>query len=317
MKLAEVWERVRGVRLLPLAIGIALITATFPLRTIRWRYLLRLEGETLPFVPLWHATAIGFMAINLLPARAGEFARAYAARQLTGTRFTTAFASIAVERVLDGVTLVALMVVAIWSGGFRTDTPLGAATLGEIASGAAVLFVSVLVLFSLAVHRPAPALRLTRTLSRKLLPVKWANRLIDAAEGLLSGMDALRSPSRIAAVTFWSLMVWLTGWASFVFAFAAFDIDVPWSAALLLQSLVAFGVAVQFSPGFFGQYEAMIRLTLALYAVSTEKAVSLAFGFHLGAFVPITLLGLYSLSRAHLHLADLKKGGRTGTEGDE
>ena len=87
--------------------------------------------------------------------------------------------------------------------------------------------------------------------------------------------------------------------------FLAFGIEVPWSAALLLQSFLAFGVAVQFSPGFFGQFEAICRATLALYAVGTGPAVSFAFGFHLGGFVPITLLGLWSLSRAHLHLADL------------
>ena len=88
----------------------------------------------------------------------------------------------------------------------------------------------------------------------------------------------------------------------------------PWSAALLLQSLLAFGVAVQFSPGFFGQFEAICRVTLVLYAVGTGPAVSFAFGFHLGGFIPITLLGLWSLSRAHLHLADLT-GGEDSADG--
>ena len=53
--------------------AIALATATFPLRTIRWRVILRdAGGVRFPFRPLWQATAVGFMANNLLPARAGE-----------------------------------------------------------------------------------------------------------------------------------------------------------------------------------------------------------------------------------------------------
>jgi uncharacterized protein (TIRG00374 family) len=319
VRLAEVWDNLRGVRLVQLASAVGLATLTFPLRTIRWQYLLRLEGATLPFVPLWHATAIGFMATNLLPWRAGEFARAFAARQLTGSRFTTAFASIAVERVLDGITLVALLAIAIWFGGFGVGTSVGTVTLGEVAQAAAAMFGLLLVVSVVMVHWPKPTLAVTRAISRRLLPAKWSEALVRAAEGLLSGLDALRSPRRFAAVIVWSLAIWLTGAASFWFALLAFSVDVPWSAPVLLQSLLAFGIAVQLSPGFFGQWEAVSRLTLSLYGVNVGQAVSFAIGFHLAGFFPITALGMWSLSRAHLHLVDLRKrnGGISEIEGRE
>ncbi|UCG86440.1 MAG: flippase-like domain-containing protein [Gemmatimonadota bacterium] len=308
VSLVEVWDNMRHVQVLPFVAALTLATLTFPLRTIRWQYLLRLEGATLPFVPLWHATAIGFTATNLLPARAGEFARAYAARRMTGARFSTAFASIAVERVLDGITLVALLVIGIWAGGFGAGTSIGPnLTLGDVARASGVLFFVLLVVALLAVHWPSTALRLTRSFTNRVLPDKWSLRLTEVVEGLVSGLDALRSPSRFGAVLLWSLVVWLTGAASFWMALRAFGIETPWSATLLLQSLLAFGVAVQFSPGFFGQWEAICRITLGLYGVAAGSAVSFAFGFHLGGFFPITLLGMWSLSRAHLHLADLRR----------
>jgi hypothetical protein len=200
VSLAEVWQRVRGVRLLPLFATLVLATAQFPLRTIRWRYLLRLEGETLPFTPLWHATAIGFMANNLLPARAGEFARAYAAHRLTAVRFSTAFASIAVERVLDGITLVALLTVAISAGGFAAGTAVGSVTLGGVARGAGMFFGGLLVVALALVHWPAPALRFAHRVSHLVLPTRWANRLLQILEGMLSGLDALRRPGQFAIV---------------------------------------------------------------------------------------------------------------------
>jgi uncharacterized protein (TIRG00374 family) len=306
VSLSELWEHISGVRIVLFLLAVGVATLTFPLRTVRWQYLLRLEGETLPFVPLWHATAIGFMATNLLPARAGEFARAYAARRLTGAPFSTAFASIAVERMVDGITLVILLVVGTWAGGFGVDTTIGAVTLGQIARTASVTFFGILVIAIVVVQRPERALAMTRTVAQALLPHRWADRTIHFAQGLLSGLEALRSPKRLLAVLFWSLVVWLTAAASLWIAFLAFSIDVPWSAAIMLQSLLAFGVAVQFSPGFFGQWEVVCRYALALYGVPAGPAVSYAFGFHLGGFIPITLLGMWSLSRAHLHLTDLK-----------
>ena len=48
-------------------------------------------------------------------------------------------------------------------------------------------------------------------------------------------------------------------------------------------------------------------MSLALYGIDASLAVSYAVGYHLGTFVPITLLGLWSLGRARLHLADLRE----------
>ncbi len=246
------------------------------------------------------------MATNLLPARAGEFARAYAAKRLTGTRFSAAFGSIAVERVFDGITLVAFLAVAMWAGGFGGDTAVGTLTLGTVGKLAAAAF-SVALIFAAAIVRwPQPALRTTSSVTMRVLPEKWSRASVEALEGVLAGLDSLRSPRRFLAVAFWSIAVWVASAASFWVGFLAFGIEIPWSAALMLQSLLAFGVAVQFSPGFFGQFEAICRLALALYAVGAGPAVSFAIGFHLGGFVPITLMGLWSLSRAHLHLADLR-----------
>src|SRR5204862_522728 len=80
-----------------------------------------LAGRPLPLAAVWDAVAIGFMANNLLPARAGEFARAWVASRNTPVRFTTALGSIGVERVFDGLTMLGLMAVAIAAPSFPRD----------------------------------------------------------------------------------------------------------------------------------------------------------------------------------------------------
>ena len=158
-----------------------------------------------------------------------------------------------------------------------------------------------------------PALRATRKVLTRILPHALAEKAVTVAEGLLAGLDVLRSPARFLAVAGWSLAVWCAYAASFWLCFEAFRMDVPWTATFLLQALIAFGVAVPSSPGYFGPFEAMTRATLALYGIDASQAVSYAVAIHIGSFIPISLLGLWSLSRSSLHLADLRNGASVGT----
>lgn len=306
----EVADRIRDAAPVPLLLSVIAATLTFPLRTIRWRYLLRLEGATLPFTPLWHATAIGFMANNVLPARAGEVVRAYAARKLTGVRFSTAFASVAVERMLDGIVLVGMLVVAAFAGGFSADTTVGGVTVGQVAVWAGAVFGGLLLVALVVVQRPALMVRLARRIFGVVLPSALADRMGVILEGLVAGLDALGTPSRAFAAFFWSVVVWSTYAVSFWFGFVAFDVAAPWSATLMLQALIAFGVALPSAPGFFGIFEGVSRAALALYGVAAGQAVSFAIGYHVATFIPITLLGLWSLWATSLRLAELRGGER-------
>jgi len=278
--------------------AVVLATATFPIRTIRWLLILRDgDGRRLPWRPLWHATAIGFMANNLLPARAGEVARAYVARRQLPVRFTTAFASIGVERVFDALVMLALMALAIAAPSFPAHTSVGGRSLSGLAVGAAALFGGLLVLALIVVHRPAPWLSLIGRLSRRL--AHWA-------DGIIAGLAVLKHPGRFAAVVLWSLVLWLVNAAAFAVCFRAFGLTIPLEAALLLQGIIGFGVAVPSTPGFVGVFEAATRITLAIYGVDATLAVSYALTYHITTFLPITLLGLWSLSRLHLRLGELR-----------
>jgi glycosyltransferase 2 family protein len=288
-------------------VAIALATASFPLRTARWRVILRdADGRPFPWTPLWHATAVGFMANNLLPARAGEFARAYIANRQVPVQFTTALASIGVERLFDGLVMLALLAAAIAAPSFPGGATIGGTALSHIAAWAAALFGTMLLVALLVVYRPAPWLRVaTRTL-HAILPARHAERFTRLAEGVVAGLAVLKSPERFARVVVWSLVLWVVNGLSFAVCFRAFGLPVPWEGAFLLQGLIGFGVAVPSSPGFFGPFEAVTRFTLGLYAIGADQAVSYAVAYHIGGFIPITLLGLYSLSRTHVRLAELR-----------
>ena len=71
------------------------------------------------------------MINNVVPARAGEFARAYAlSRETRAVSFTSAFTSIALDRVFDALIVFALMFGAMLAPGF----PAGATIAGRPAT---------------------------------------------------------------------------------------------------------------------------------------------------------------------------------------
>jgi uncharacterized protein (TIRG00374 family) len=302
----EVWAHAQHANGFLLLLTVVVATATFPVRTIRWRLILRdVDGHRLPWLPLWHATTIGFMANNLLPARAGEVARAYVVSRQLPVRFSTALASLGVERVFDGLVMLGLMAVAIAAPSFPAHAVVGGRSVSAITTSAAILFGALLVLALVVVHRPAPWLKLFERIVHRLLPSRLAERLILGAEGIVAGLVVLKSPGRFAGVVFWSLILWIKNAAAFAICFRAFGLDIPLEAALLLQGIIGFGVALPSSPSGVGIFEAATLVTLQLYGVDSSLAVSYALTYHLTTFLPITLLGLWSLSRLHMGLREL------------
>jgi uncharacterized protein (TIRG00374 family) len=111
----------------------------------------------------------------------------------------------------------------------------------------------------------------------------------------------------------WAFALWLVNALAFWLAFLAVGIDVPFTAALFVQGLVAIAVAAPSAPGFFGVFEVSAVAGLALYRVPSDLAVSWALGFHILTFLPITLIGLFYFGQIGLHFRDL--GRATQREG--
>jgi glycosyltransferase 2 family protein len=307
--LEEVVRHIRNADPWPLALGVVLATLTFPMRLVRWRLLLRSEtGAPLPARPLWHAIAIGFMANNLLPFRAGELVRTFAATKLSGARFTAAMSSIAVERVFDGLACVGLLGVGLLTSDLPPGVVVGGVSLARAAQIAGVISIVALAVAGAVVAFPTAA----EALIRRLLPARrLTDRLVSIIEGLRHGLASLRSPALLARVSLWSVALWLVNALSFYVCFDAFDIPVGFGGALLLQGVLVIGISVQLTPGYVGQFEAAIVAALTLYGIPNDVASSYAIAYHGATFLPITLAGAWSLARTPVALSDLQDATRS------
>jgi uncharacterized protein (TIRG00374 family) len=304
VKFAEVLAYVGEARLAPILAGVLLATLTFVLRIFRWRLLLRGDdGRRLGALPLWHAIAMGFMANNVLPLRMGEVVRTFAAAKLTGTRFTAVLASIAVERLFDAIAVIGLLAVGLFTAELPQGT-VGGIAVGRIVTGAGLAALAGLALAGLVVAFPLGAERIVRAL---IPSERLAARLITLIEGIRHGLSVLRSPERVIGVVLWSLVVWNVSALSFYVMFRAFGIPANFSVALLMQGLIMFGIALPSTPGYVGAFELPIIAVLTLYDVPPSLAAAYALTYHVTTFLPITLLGAWSVFRTNLGLTAFRK----------
>ena len=300
-------QQLRGANVGLLLLAAVVATAIFPLRAARWVVLLEPIAPELKFMDAWRAVAIGMMINNVLPARAGELARAYAISRETKTDpFTSALASIALDRVFDALIVFALMFGAMLAPGF----PAGATIAGRPATalvgtwGVAIL----LLVFAGAImvaFRPEFVRAVAVRITRAVVP-SWEPKVAVFVEHATAGLAVLRSPSRFARVVLWTIIHWLTNALAFWIAFRAVGITAPFAGALFLQGLIAIGVAIPSSPGFFGPFEAFAKAGLQIYGVPVTLAVTWAVGFHLLSFMPITALGAFYFSRLGLSLREMR-----------
>ena len=286
-------------------------TMLFPLRARRWRVILDPVQPGLPFGQLWRATAIGMMVTNVVPARAGELARAYAlSKEEPRVSFATAFASIAVDRVFDAVVLLLLLFVAMIDPAFPVGTRIANQPVANWAGSGIVFILAVLASLYAIVLFPARIITVFELVVRRVAPRVEA-RGRDALLAFASGLSVLRTPSRFGAVMFWTVAHWLLNGLAFWFGFKAVGLQAPFTAALFVQGIIAIGVAVPAAPGMVGVFEAVAQIALGVYGVGAGLATAWAIGFHVVTFIPITVIGAVYFAKLGLRMDELRSAGES------
>lgn len=303
---AEVVHQLAGADGLLLTAAIVISLSGFYIRAFRWGILLLPLGPPTAFRPRIAAVFIGFAANNVLPARIGEFARAFVLARLTTIPPAAAFGTLVVERLLDGIVLVGLLFAAMAAPGFPGGQAGGGADFRTAATVAGILVVIVTVGLFLVVTAPRRASAIAHFIAR-LLPRRFREKFIETLRSFAAGLVILRNARLFAVSLVLAFGQWTFLALSFLLAFRAFGIDdVPFSGAVFLQSIIGLAVAIPSSPGFFGPFEAAARVGLGLWDVPATQAISFAIGFHIAGFLPVTLIGVYYVWRLNLSWSDVR-----------
>jgi hypothetical protein len=257
------------------------------------------------FGPLWRATAIGMM-VNNVTGRVGELARAYVlAREEPRVPFASGLASLVIDRMFDAIVVLILLFVALLDPHFTTQLSMKGVTVAAMVTGATTVIVVALTVLYFCVFAPRHVESFVSSIARRIVP-SWRERLAAIARTFVGGLHVLRNPRLLASVFAWTLVHWLVHATAMWLGFKAVGIEVPLTAALLVQGLIGVGAALVPTPGFFGIFEAAGRTGLGLYGVSASVAAAWALSYHMITMIPITIIGLWYAGRLGLSLGQLR-----------
>lgn len=311
----QVFRQILAVHVGPLLAGVVVLLSTYMARALRWRVLLLPTGRP-SLHSLFGAIMIGFMSLNLLPFRLGEFIRAYVLGRKEGLSKSAVFATIVVERIFDGFTVlfIGLVSMAWLSLPFSTRN---LAWIKVLAGMGALIYLAALAGVVLIRMKREFILRLVGFFLQwtPWLQVRVKNVIGSFAEGLAS----IHSFRALLKVVFLSLLVWGLSatyyWAvmfSFTAGGASLGSQVGYAGAVFLLAVLALGVMVPAGPAFVGTFE--LACVAALTALGQEGvAPSYALVAHSLQFFTVTLIGIGYLYFQHLSFKEIQAGG--GEEG--
>jgi glycosyltransferase 2 family protein len=315
--LAQVWVEVQDAHWGLLLAAVAVATSGFLIRALRWKLLLHPLRPDTSLGNRFAAVNIGFAANNLLPARVGEFARAWAISRLEPVTVSGALGSLVVERFLDAVAVFSLLAVALLHPSFPTEATVAGRPMGDLVTTLVILLGGLLTVVTALLLLPGLFLRVAETVAR-VLPDRAARLLVDGLRSFLGGLTALQNPRLLVGALLWSFAFWSWNAVSFWLGMHAFGIEESYATALFVQAIIALGVAVPSAPGFFGTFHAAAVVALVeVYGVGESATLAFAFGYHLGGFIPVTVLGLWYAGRMGLSMRDLGHAEETVEEAVE
>jgi uncharacterized protein (TIRG00374 family) len=305
VSVSEVWASIRHGNLWLLLAAVTVATAGFFIRALRWKVLLAPVKADTGLRSRFAAISIGFMANNTLPARMGEFIRAYSFSRMEPVSAGAAFGSLVVERFLDGVVLLLFLVLTALTPSFPAADALSEGWGALVLRAAVITVVVVLAVLIMMAAWPRKLISVAEWMAGHL-PEKMAGPIVRGLETFLDAIAIMRDPKLLFLGFAWTVFFWTWHAMSFWLGMLAFGIDTGFVSAVFVEAVVGFGVAIPAAPGFIGTFHASAKFALSdVYGVAEPDSLAFAFGYHFGGWVPITVIGLWYAWRLGLSLTDV------------
>ena len=295
----QFWQALLSARyeyLLPCILFLLLGLVT---RALRWQVLL--QGQ----VPLRRAFSImnvAYLVNGILPLRMGELGRIYLLTRLPEpVAAPKATATIIVERLLDLLAVLGLMVIALATGPLPSEIQTAGIAAGlMMALGFVLLFI--MVTQRALANRVLDALLSRFTLLARLPLKDWLNQFLD-------GLRPIQQGAAFSQALLWTAISWLFSVIAGYWLMFAFFEQASWATTALFIAAAAFSIAVPAVPGNIGPYEASILL--ALSAMGYEQggsAVAFALTVHAVNVLVHASTGIIGFVQEGVSLGQLSRG---------
>lgn len=303
LRLGEFWDVVKSANYWWIIPGIAVYFVGVWVRAWRWHYLLKPIKE-IPTRTMFPITTIGYMGNNIYPARAGEVLRAVILKRREGVPVSASLATIIVERIFDGVVMLAFVFINLPELAKLTSASGFVGNIQQVALYGTAAFLAALVVFLLAAMFPTVTAKLGQWFIDRVLPARLREKTTGIMHKFLDGLASLRSPLNILMVFVTSVIIWLFETLKYWFVMHAFGFTVSFFALMLMNGIVNLATTIPSAPGYIGTFDAPGIAVLTAYGVPQATAAGYTLTLHAALWIPITLLGAYYLAKEGLKWSD-------------
>lgn len=300
--LGRIWAAARDADYRFLLPYVATLVAIHVVRTIRWGILLEPIAKV-RFARLNAVSAVGFMALMVLPFRLGEFARPYLVAG-EDVRASAAMSTIVVERVADGLFTALLLVAALFS------VPAATAGVAHWRFAGAVVFLAflgVLAFLGIAYRNRALAVRIARAV---VAPVsaRAADRVAGMLDAFIHGLRMVPSRGKVALFVALTAAYWgLNAWGMQLLA-RGFGMSLGLVQSFAVLGVLVVGVMIPAPPGMIGTFQAFTVAGLSIFVpreVVQDRGVAYAFVIWGVQLAQQVALGVFFLFSRHVRIGRL------------
>jgi hypothetical protein len=303
LHLGDFWSALQTANYWWLLPGVGVYFIGVWVRAWRWHYLLG-PIKKISTREMFPITTIGYMGNNIYPARAGEVLRAVILKRKQGVPVSASLATIIVERIFDGVVMLAFVFVNLPELAKLTADSGFVGNIQDVAIYGTLAFFSALVVFLLAAMFPQVTVQAGDWFIQRVVPLRWREKLTGVMHKFLSGLASLRSPLNILMVFITSLIIWLLETLKYWFVMHAFPFEVSFFALMLMNGIVNLATTIPSAPGYIGTFDAPGIAVLSAYGVDQALAAGYTLVLHVALWLPITLLGAWFLAREGIQWSD-------------
>jgi uncharacterized protein (TIRG00374 family) len=266
--------------------AVALLLGAIWLQAVRWRFLLKPQADISP-VRLYPLVFIGHLGNSVLPLRGGDLLRAVVLHRREGVSRAATLGTLVVEHILDGMMLVGLLLVFVFSANTSERLWQVALVSGLVFGGAGSALVAA------AVWRERTERMADLAVSR--LPERWRRKLHRWISSFLAGTRALRSLGVVVVVFLTTAAFWLLVAVVYLIVGEAFHIDEGINTYLLVTAAANLAFSVPLTQGGVGSFEFLVQQALIFTDVDEAVAAAYALVVHAVVLVSMVSAGLVSL----------------------
>ena len=297
LDVSQLWIHFQTVNLLYILAVFVLFIYSVLVRAKRWQELLKPLIE-IPVSPLFSSTMIGYFGNNVLPFRLGELLRGYSLSKECPLKVSSIMGTIILERVLDFAGLL------IFSALFLFSYPMEP----WFKTGFSIISFFLIIAFSMMY-----------LISQKIqVWEKYVNELMSKSQPLLkkiftilfnviNGFSQLGKSSNKAAISFYTVYLWIIYFACAYLVVIAIGIELSWQQVGLLLIATTLSISVPAAPGYLGTYHAVvIYMMVSVFDMDLAISQSLAIILHAVGFIPFVILGAWFFAKSSIQFSEIK-----------